>query len=234
MTHPEIGEEKRLMVLRRFIHEEDICLDVGAHGGSWSIPLADIVKKGRVYAFEALPYYSQVLKITSMLLRKKNIFIFNNAVVDVKRKINIIWKDSQGKKLTGLTHVAGMNEKHEESCIVEGVPLDSFFTNDPFLNRITFIKMDIEGAELMALKGARALIQNNKPVLFLEINDEYCKRYNYRASDVFLFLKKFNYQAFLINKENEFVKIDAHRYSGKGDVLFVPKENKYHPTISFA
>lgn len=229
LFNPEIGEEKRLMILRKFIHEEDVCLDVGAHGGSWSVPLANIVKKGRVYAFEALPYYSQVLKITITLLKKKNITVFNNAIVDVNCKINIVWKDSQGKRLTGLTHIAGTGEKYIEPCIVKGITLDSFIANEPGLKRISFVKMDIEGAELLALRGATKLIQNSRPVFFLEIDDDYCRRYNYTANDVFIFLRKFNYKAFLINDEEKLLQVDACEYSGKGDVLFVPEEKQISP-----
>lgn len=49
----------------------------------------------------------------------------------------------------------------ESNTTVKGISIDSFLKNE----NITFIKMDIEGSELNALKGAEETIRKNKPKL---------------------------------------------------------------------
>ncbi|MGD9057220.1 MAG: FkbM family methyltransferase, partial [Desulfobacterales bacterium] len=108
-----IGQLKvsAISAIQQFIIPSDVCIDVGAHAGSWALPLSKLVYKGHVYAFEALPYYSSVLNIAFYLLQRKNITILNNAVVDCNRPVRLVWKDKNGNRLTGKTHVAGEKEK---------------------------------------------------------------------------------------------------------------------------
>ena len=79
-----------ISVVARFIRPDEICLDIGAHAGSWTRPLSKLVERGHVYAIEALPYYAKVLKLTVALLRLKNVSVINRAVrreIKVKNKI---------------------------------------------------------------------------------------------------------------------------------------------------
>jgi FkbM family methyltransferase len=215
-----------MSTIQRFLTPTDVCIDVGAHAGSWTLPLSKLVSKGHVYAFEALPYYSEVLKMTIRLLRRKNITVFNNAIVDNNRSVNIVWKDNKGNRLTGKTHVIGLEES-AESVVVEGITLDTFLERiSTTVGKIRFIKMDIEGAELLALKGATKLINVHRPVFYLEIYDSYCQRYGYSAEKIFNFLGNYKYASFIIQFTSNYklISIDSSSYSGEGDVLFVPRE----------
>jgi FkbM family methyltransferase len=215
-----------ISTIQRFIMPTDVCIDVGAHAGSWTLPLSKLVSEGHVYAFEAFPYYSKVLKMTIRLLRRKNITLLNNAIVDNNRSINLVWKDSKGNRLTGRTHVMGLEDKFVDSVVVEGITLDTFLGRIPTpAGKIRFIKMDIEGAELLALKGAIKLIDVHKPIFYLEIYDSYCQRYGYLAEEIFSFLGNLKYMSYLIHPENlKLISVDSSSYTGEGDVLFIPTE----------
>lgn len=213
---------KEIEVVRKFLREDDICVDVGAHAGSWAIPLSRIVPKGIVWGFEALPYYARVLGITTTILCRGNIKIVNKAVLSSEQEVNIQWKDSDGERLTGKTHVAFDGEGLVEPVAVQGTSLDSFFAkNNTEGKRIAFIKIDIEGAELFALRGAADIINRWHPVLYLEIYEEYCRSYGYSYEDIFEFMSGFGYQAFVINIDSEVIPITAATYSKQGDVLFI-------------
>lgn len=216
---------KEIEVIRKYLRKDDICIDVGAHAGSWSIPLSKLVSKGMVWGFEALPYYARVLTLTTRILGRRNIRVINKAVLSAEQEVNIQWKDASGERLTGKTHVAFDGEGLVDPVSVQGVSLDSFLAkNNAEEKRIAFIKIDIEGAELFALKGATALINKWHPIFYLEIYEEYCRSYGYSYIEIFELMSSFGYQAYIINQESKTVPVTAASYSKQGDVLFIHGE----------
>ncbi|MGH2569249.1 MAG: FkbM family methyltransferase [Bacteroidota bacterium] len=214
-----------LNVLRQVLQPNDICLDIGAHGGAWAVPLSRLVPDGLVYAFEALPYYANVLDLTVKILGRKNVVVLNKAVVDKSRRVKIAYRDNQSRDLKGFTHIARLEDSTGAAVEVEGVILDSLLetTED---QRIRFVKMDIEGAEFLALQGASKLIQKWRPFFFIELWQKYCANYGYSISEVFQFFSEVGYESFTFSEGLRFVPKEAKDYSGKGDVLFVPQEDR--------
>ncbi len=208
--------------LEQFIIDTDICLDVGAHGGSWTAPLSALVKRGHVYAFEALPYYADVLTITLKLLMRWNITVINMAVADRVTVMPVVWKDAAGNKLTGMTHMAGNDEYSGETMFVPAISLDAFCEGIP-AQRIRFVKCDVEGAELLVLKGAVRMIQTWRPLFYCELCREYCQRYGYSPDDVFAFFENQGYRPYMISSSVGWSPV-ASFDSRQGDVLFVPAE----------
>src|SRR5882724_3600008 len=134
--------------LAGFIGPDAICIDVGAHAGSWTRPLARLVSpKGHVYAFEGLPYYSEVLSFTMALLRLRNVTVVNRVVADHNKSVRLKWKDHRGNRLTGLTHVVGLGEEDAEDLIeAQSTTLDEFISSNGIQpSRIAFVKGDVEG-----------------------------------------------------------------------------------------
>lgn len=209
--------------IQPFLAESDICFDIGAHGGSWTRPLAHAVPKGHVYAFEALPYYAQVLSMTLKLLGCRNVTVVNKAVTDRNGTTRLVWKDSAGKRLTGRTHVATVNENSGQTVSVDTVTLDSF-CQSLGAPRITFVKCDVEGTELSVLKGSVNLIETWQPLFYCELWHEYCQRYGYAPEDVFQFFRQRGYKPYTISPSAGLIPIDPKTYPGEADVLFAPNE----------
>ena len=206
--------------LKPFLNKDDICFDIGAHSGVWTVPLSKLVPSGHVYAIEALPYYATVLRSTLRLLGRKNVTVLNRAAMDVKRSVEIVWRDASGQRLTGLTHVRGTEETASDTVTVEGLVLDDLVQG--INSRVRFMKLDIEGAELSALRGATQLIDAHQPIIFTELNDEWCRRYGSRAADVFTFFSECNYLGHQRGANGELQAVSIDGYSGDGDVWFAP------------
>jgi hypothetical protein len=100
--------------------------------------------------------------------------------------------------------------------------IDGFRAGHPN-GRVRLIKCDVEGAELMVLRGAASTIDTSRPLVFCEIYDEYCAHYGYSSREVFEFFTIRRYRP-LQFEHGVFRRIDADAYPGKGDVLFVPDE----------
>jgi len=212
-----------IKVIKKYLKADDTFLDIGVHAGSWAIPISKICFKGHIYGFEALPYYAGVLEMMLKFMNNKNITIINNAVLDKNCQIKMINKDSNGNELTGLTHIKGDDEENDGGIFVKGITIDSFIESKS-VDQVGFIKCDVEGAELLVFRGAIQTIKKWRPIIFCEINDDYCTRYRYTSTDIFKFFSNLNYNSFTISTSNEISSINVETYQGNGDVLFLPVE----------
>jgi len=73
--------------------------------------------------------------------------------------------------------------------------------NLPFSKKVTFIKCDVEEAEIMVFKGGRTLLARFHPVILCEVVEKYTKRYGYSPEEVFGFLKELGYQSFIFDSK---------------------------------
>lgn len=214
------------------IGPEDVVFDVGAHGGSWTGVLSKAVPQGQVYAFEALPYYAGVLKLTAWLCGWRNAHVINRAVMDDPRPVSMVWRNAAGHRLTGTTHVAGAGDGSGDTVTVEGVTLDLFRAQIGSPS-VTFMKLDVEGFELPVLRGADRLIEECRPVLWCELWARYTRRYDYAPADLFQFLTEHRYRTFIVDDASRtLVPTSADTYPDERDILAIPSEKPVPPGIS--
>jgi FkbM family methyltransferase len=210
-----------LPCLLPFLRPDDVFLDIGAHAGAWALPVSKTLRDGHVYAFEAFPYYARLLKNVVILMRRPNVTVIVGAVADKPGQTSIVWKDTAGRRLTGKTHMNATADA-EVSVSVPTLTIDAFYA--PLApRRVRLIKCDVEGAELLVFRGAEQTIGNWRPIVFCEINAEFCTRYGYRMEDVFEFFSTRSYGSFTVH-EGGLRRLDRAKYSGLGDVVFVPSE----------
>jgi FkbM family methyltransferase len=210
-----------------FLQPTDDCIDIGAHAGSWSVPLAKLVPAGRVYAFEALPHYAEALRRLVRLFRLRNVVVLNNAVSDAPGTVEIAWRTKQGQRLTGNTHMATAGERTAVECVtVPAVTLDQWQRENGGAARVGFVKIDVEGAELLVLRGAGEMIARFRPIIFMEIVTSCCARYGYEPARLFELFESMSYDAYTVTVQEGRVTLrrsDARSYPGRGDVLLLPK-----------
>ena len=106
---------------------------------------------------------------------------------------------------------------------VQSIDLSSFiWMHHP--NKILVVKLDIEGAELFALKGGKKTIMEHKPIILMEVCSKHIKNFNYTVNDIYNFFDKINYKpvAAIHNSQNftERSKIDMNF---NDDIIFVHK-----------
>lgn len=156
--------------LFNFIKEESI-LDVGAYTGDTFEKFNNIYQENwnGYYGFEADKIiYEELKKIIKHQGKESNVHTYNVAAWD--KKTTLYFESNAGsskmeKEITSL------------KMAVEGDRIDDILQNAP----ISLVKMDIEGAELNALRGMEKLIKINKPILAIcvyHLRDDY-----YRITD---------------------------------------------------
>ena len=159
--------------LRKFLSPGDVAIDIGAHSGDSTIPIALAVgKSGCVLALEPNRYVFPVLQKNSELNGEKtNIIPLMFAATPEDAEMEFQYSDSgfcNGGRFQGMSRwIHG----HAFALKVQGRNLHSYIEKEypGLLPRIRFIKMDTEGYESEVLRSLDRLISRCKPYLKVEV-----------------------------------------------------------------
>lgn len=140
-------------------------IDVGANVGYWSCFLASrIGPTGQLHSFEPDPVSARILR--------KNLGWFSTpshvaeiAVSNMSGKATLHLDQTQ----SGLNSLAPLSS---ESLSVEVTTLDAY-VDDCTLDRVDFIKIDVQGEEIGVLEGAQSLIERDRPTIYMEWDYEF-------------------------------------------------------------
>ncbi len=180
LKHPELMEiyleDDRLeQVIRRSVSESSNCIDIGCHLGSMLNLLVTLAPRGRHMAFEPIPWKAE-------RLAKKF------PTVDVRR---VALSDSSGEATfhvsVGKSGFSGLRAHHNGSSRMDEIktPCERLDQIIPANHKIDFIKVDVEGAELMVFRGARELLQRDRPTLIFESTKSALTIYGLSTRDLF-------------------------------------------------
>ncbi len=166
-------EESEIIFLRRYLTDSDIFIDIGSNIGLYSLHAAQLVgKNGKVYAFEPAPdTFSRLLLNINLNNFDETIKCNNLGLSDKKEclRMNI--------SLSGYdawnTFADPTNDYFNTQIEVPVETLDNYIKNNNIdSNKISLIKVDVEGWEVFVFKGAVNLLTNiNAPVLIVEFTE---------------------------------------------------------------
>ena len=157
-------------ILNAILETGDVFIDIGAHVGYFSILASSIVgQSGLVMAFEPSPPMRQKLVTNIELNSCDNVQVFPHAVSNVSgQETFFLCRQSAGN-----SSLRPLEACETDEVKVTTVALDTFVDPDVW-SRIKMIKLDIEGAELLALRGMRELlIGEQAPDILCEVTDEF-------------------------------------------------------------
>ena len=153
--------------IRRYVRSGDTVYDVGANMGYVSLSLAKRVgPRGHVAAFEPIPQNLDVLRKNIANNRLSNVRVFDVAASDQKGEAVI---RTAGNLATSSLVWHKKNSSAEE-LVIQTVAIDELVKNGE-LAEPAFVKIDVEGAEGLALKGMRRTVAQSRPVIFIESSE---------------------------------------------------------------
>lgn len=174
---------------REILKEGDFCIDIGAHTGDSTLPIALAVKKsGCVLALEPNQYVYHVLeknaRANSQIVNIKTIMA---AAAASEGFLEFEYSDSgfcNGGRHEGISALKhGHAFKQKVYCIdIEKELLKDF---SDLLPRLKFIKVDAEGYDLYVLQSMKNLIKTYRPIIKAEVFKKTSKKY--RRELLFLF-----------------------------------------------
>ena len=185
-------------LLSRFVAKGDVTIDVGANGANWTFWLHRVVgPEGRVFAFEADPYYAMATQHAIRILRLKGAHLFPFGLSEKEELVPLRILDDSNQRVSGLGYVdREATRDQKEVTIVHLKPLDSLLAEFPEIQKTSLLKCDVEGYELFVFRGADQLLATARPTIILEIGNY--EKQGYTASDVFDFFRKRSYSPFAI------------------------------------
>ena len=153
--------------IKSIIEPGDICVDVGAHIGTYTIPIARMVgSNGFVLAIEPSPV-KDILSINVKINGLQDrVTIIDKAVHSKRELFDLYYNPSR----TGWSFlVKDQLERSTTLCKikVEALPLDEILKESGIANRrIKLLKIDVEGNEVEVLRGAQHTLENTDYVIF--------------------------------------------------------------------
>jgi FkbM family methyltransferase len=188
-----------IRLLKQYIHEGDIVLDIGANIGYYATILSKLVgKKGRVHCFEPDQKNFEHLKNTTLAL--ENIIINNKAAGPATENIKIYTS-----KNLNVDHRTYKPEEYDQEIEIEAISMDDYFYKNETAegSRINFIKMDIQGFEMQAIQGMEKILKANKDIRIISEFWPYgLKKAGSSVTEYFNFLSASGFNCYLLEKKS--------------------------------
>jgi FkbM family methyltransferase len=189
--------------------EKNVILDIGSHIGSHTLIYSNLIKNSQIFAFEPQKEIFNLLEKNVNDNNLQNVKIFNNAVghYNMDAYISNMLYDGYNCIVEYNTHKTfnyggiGLGEYGEPTKMVT---IDSLN-----LDSCDYIKIDVEGAEILVLIGGVNTITNFKPYIWFEktdkiVTDEMKRSLNidFELPNIFEFLNNIGYKFKPINNDN--------------------------------
>ena len=162
----QFWEEHMHDIFKKYVNSDSIVIECGCHIGTHSIPLASLCKT--FYGFEPMPDTYDVLNKNIKLNNINNAIIYKKGVADKEGMTQYSWICENNPGCSGLNNnpmgkpdwIASTNKNID----VELTTIDLLQ-----LDKLDFIKIDVEGYETLVIDGAFNTIKKCMPVIIMEV-----------------------------------------------------------------
>jgi FkbM family methyltransferase len=212
-------DPRGIRYIKNQLYEGEVFVDIGANVGAYSLIASKLVgRTGKVIAFE--PASKSFLRLTKNISMNglTNIISERKAVLNRNAQIELYISNRQNMGMSSIFHhdsESGVTER------VEAISLDEY-AEKKNIQRISVVKIDIEGSEMLALRGMVKIIEKFRPRILIELKEETVAASNYRVVDIEEFLINTGYEKYIINEQGN-VSNDLKRQSKDyHNYLFLP------------
>lgn len=148
-------------IFEQICKDGDIVIEVGANIGAHTLYLSKLVGNGYVFAFEPQRLVFQNLCANLAINSISNVYAYQEAISDENGTIIIPECD-----FTKNNNFGGINiENTKNGTTVNRQKLDNFLNK---IDRLKLLKIDVEGMEILVIKGAKELIDKFRPIIYVE------------------------------------------------------------------
>jgi FkbM family methyltransferase len=207
------------------LSNESTIVDVGANIGYYSLIYSLIYPDSQIYSFEPSELNIPFLKYHAS--QRQNIKIFNFGFHDKKDELDIQMPSEQqsasvsnDKNNTGLLSLYGVSGRLSEK--IKLFSLDEKILKEKIIReRISFIKIDVEGNELKVLMGATGTLEMHKPILEIELNKSALLMAGTTPENIVHFMKEIDYQPYIYADEK--IQTMPKEINPIQNVIFMPE-----------
>jgi len=186
----ENGEVK---FLESVLEEGMNAIDIGGYIGVTTVVIAKkIGKRGKLYSFEPVPEYFNILNKNISSNGLKNVKIYQLAVSDQIGMANFYKNNASSSTVPQ----AGFHKSRVNATTIDA------FLQDINVKRIDLINMDCEGSELFVLKGAEKTLRRNKVKIFCEIHHPLLRNLGLSVHDLVEYLRELRLQVHSVSLDD--------------------------------
>ena len=185
-----IHEENETNLVKSKIKEGEIVVDIGANIGYYSLIFAKLVgKSGKVFAFEPEPKNFHLLQKNLKTNSYENVTIEKKGISDKNGKSKFYISERN----VGAHSIFPHTKYHKSFIDVEIVTLDDYFHKKE-IDKISFVKIDVEGGEVAILRGMSCILANENLKILIEYSPEIYRRFGEKPEDLFKILNENDFQ----------------------------------------
>ena len=206
-----------------------VVFDIGANVGFYSIALGPVVRslQGTVHAFEPVEAnYHRLMKCIALNGLGSVIYPHKIALGDEEGTVDM-YMDVRGNAQTGNAVMCSGQFVAENtmprSCTARIARLDAF-VGEIGVTRCDMIKIDVEGAELLFLRGGTEFLTKCRPIIYGEFNSYWMNQFSHSFVDVANLVKSWEYRIFIQEKHGVQFKECLHAEVGMENALLCPSE----------
>lgn len=200
-----------LRLVKAYVKKGDVVVDMGANWGLYTDHLARLVgPTGRVHAFEP----GDRTSLTALAKGRPQIAIHSSALSDQPGRLALHLPVIEGQSNSYMASLAVPSDRAEVPHTTVSVEVERLDAVLPPGEMVTFIKCDVEGHQLEALRGAETTIRNCRPVLLVEVEP---RNQDSSVDDTFAYLKNLGYECHSL-----FIP-GVSPEGSEGDYLFLPR-----------
>lgn len=232
LTNEDIGrmiyfcgfyEKPETEFISGIIKKKDVCIDVGANFGYHTLLMASKAIKGKVYSFEPVPIYFHILSCNVIINNFHNVIPNKYAVGNVDGMAEFFIPSDGAYASFRDTKRRPQLKKIKTPVIT----LDKYI-DDNHINRVDFIKIDVEGAEKLVLEGASKLLRdrNKRPrLMMVELSVCNLKAFDMNIENILTYMKeKFGYESFILDRK-KIIPFEKKHYGKVENIFFSPNIN---------
>lgn len=207
----EINDVINLMSILKIDTSKGVAIDIGANIGNHTIIFSKIF--GYVFSFEPNPFTFQILNFNSQFLL--NVKTFNFGLSDKNEKLELF------EDISNYGASSAVYKKSESrSTTIEVRSLDSMEEN---FSNLKLMKIDVEGMEYDVLRGAKNIIEKNKPIILFE---QHMTDFDENESNSIRFLRDLDYEICWVNLANSTKPWVVRRILNFFELIFFIKINR--------
>jgi FkbM family methyltransferase len=216
----DIYEPLVAAIIRKYVRAGSAAIDAGAHLGYFTLKIARAVGcAGSVHAFECDPRLVSRLAEHVRLNNTPWVKIHTSALGDGRGETTVLHLPDQ---LGWATTKQGHWVRPCNSITVPALSLDEQMRRQSLAPKtISFIKVDVEGAELETLQGARRMLAESDAAVLVEFLPERIRAVGQEPAEILDLMADHQYQAWVPKLVGRSVSMDPATPESSGDVLFL-------------
>ena len=189
---------------------KSVVFDIGAHIGICALPISRVVKKGGIcYSFEPAEANRKYLETHLKMNNVDNVIVVPSLVGDKCDDCVEFYESSSDSGMNSLCMPKNKDSIYNK-IVKEQVTLDSFVAKNGCIPGL--IKIDVEGAEINVLRGAKSVLSEYHPEIIISVHPKHLEILGHSVDELTKEIRGLGYQIYNVDGSQVNGKLKSGEY----------------------